>query len=401
MRILHIYNDHRGGGGADRTTAATIEVLREQGVEVETLARDSRSLTPGLRGKVQAFAGGFYAADALREFQRTVAARRPDIVHTHELYPLISPWVHRRCVQAGLPVVATCNDFRLSCPIATHYTRSAECHDCLGGHEFACVRRNCRDNLAESLAYAGRGWFARRMGLFHGAVDRFVTISQYQLDFMRDRQGVPPERLALNYCAIRIPEQPVADPSQGTYVGYAGRFVTEKGVEVLLEACRLARLPLRLAGDAPQHPAVRPEDDAQCVTTRSPAELADFYRGARVMVVPSVWPETFGIVAAEAMSHGVPVVVSRTGGLQGSVRDGETGLLAEPGNARDLAHKIGRIWHSAELARRLGAAAAQHAAAVFSRRAHFERLMQIYREVLAERAGAGEGRSVMLNSNPS
>lgn len=107
-----------------------------------------------------------------------------------------------------------------------------------------------------------------------------------------------------------------------------------------------------------------------------------------MLVVPSVWPETFGIVAAEAMGHGIPVVASRIGGLQGSIRDGETGLLAEPGNVADLADKIARVWADPELARRLGRGARAHALQLFSHQSHFDRLMQIYREVLDEPAGA-------------
>ena len=152
----------------------------------------------------------------------------------------------------------------------------------------------------------------------------------------------------------------------------------------MVQACRLAGLPMRFAGNAPDHPAVMPADNASFVMTRSPAELADFYRGARVIVVPSIWSETFGIVAAEAMSHGIPVVASRLGALQGTVRDGEGGLLAEPGNVADFAAKIGRVWTDPELARRLGRGARRLVETEYSHQAHFDRLMGIYSEVMAQ-----------------
>lgn len=106
-----------------------------------------------------------------------------------------------------------------------------------------------------------------------------------------------------------------------------------------------------------------------------------------MLVVPSVWPETFGIVAAEAMGHGIPVVASRIGGLQGNIRDGESGLLAEPGNVADFADKIARVWADPELARRLGRGARDHALQLFSHQSHFDRLMRIYQDVLDEQAG--------------
>ena len=390
MRVLHAYNKHRGAGGSDAATAATIDVLRQRGVEVDTFVRDSRDLPANLGGKVTAFIGGLYAADAVREFAALLQQRRPDVVHVHELYPLISPWILPRCKAAGVPVVMTCNDFRLSCPVATHYTRGAPCFKCAGGKEHWCVLRNCRDSMAESVAFALRNASARSFGLFDRGVSRFVAISQYQIDHMTGTLGMDAGRVRLVHCAIAMPEQPVSDPAEGGYAAFAGRFVYEKGVEVMVQACRLAGVPMRFAGDAPQHPAVRPDDDATFVMTRSADELARFYRGARLLVVPSVWPETFGIVAAEAMSHGIPVVASRIGGLQYSMVDGESGLLAEPGDAADLADKIGRVWRDAELARRVGHAARLHAERHFGHAAHFDKLMQVYAEAVAE-AGATAG----------
>lgn len=388
MRVLHVYNKHRGFGGSDKATATTIEVLRQRGVEVETFVRDSRDLPDGLAGKVKALVGGLYAADAVQAFSEVIARRRPDLVHAHELYPMISPWVLDRCRRAGIPMVVTCNDFRLSCPIATHYARGATCFKCQGGREYWCVLRNCRDSLPESMAYALRNASARHFGLFDRGVQRYVVPSDYQRTFMTEQLGVAARRVVVNACAISLPERPVDDPAGGGYVGFAGRFVFEKGVEVMVQACRQAGVPMHFAGDAPQHPAVRPDDDAQFVMTRSPAALAEFYRGARIIVVPSIWPETFGMVAAEAMSHGIPVIVSRIGGLQYSIRDGESGLLVEPGDAADLADKIRRVWDDPALARRLGSGARRHADAHFSPQAHVDRLMQIYAEAQAEAAAA-------------
>lgn len=395
MRVLHAYNAHRGFGGSDRTTAATIAVLRGRGVEVEEFVRDSRDLPPTLAGKAAAFVGGLYAAGAVREFESALRARRPDVVHVHELYPLISPWVLPRCARAGVAVVMTCNDFRLSCPIATHYARGESCYRCLGGREYWCVLRNCRASVPESIAYAMRNASARLFGLFDRHVHRFVAISDYQRDFLTGEVGIDSGRVAVNYCAIDLPPQPVEDPSLGAYVGFAGRFAHEKGVEVMVDACRLAGLPMRFAGGARGHPAVRPGDDAAFVMTSSPAELAEFYRGARVIVVPSIWTETFGIVPAEAMSHGIPVVASRLGALPGTVPDGEAGLLAEPGNAGDFAEKIGRIWNDPELARRLGRGARRQVETRFSHQAHFDRLMGVYEQAIAQARRAAPAGAVL------
>jgi glycosyltransferase involved in cell wall biosynthesis len=386
LRVLHAYNAHRGFGGADRARDTTIIALRAGGVDVGEFVRDSRTLAPTLVGKAIAFVGGLYAAEAVREFEAVLRRNRPDVVHVHELYPLISPWILPCCERAGIPVVMTCYDFRLSCPIATHYIRGEACHRCLGGREYWCVIKNCRDSVPESIAYALRNASARLFDLFTGHVHRFIAASAFQRDFLVARAGLKPEGVVVNYCAITLPPEPVADPAEGTYVGYAGRFAHEKGVEIMVQACRAAGLPMRFAGDAPGHPAVTSTDDATFVMTHSSAELAAFYRGARIIVVPSIWSETFGIVAAEAMSHGIPVVASRIGALPEVVRDGETGLLAEPGDASDFAEKISRLWNDASLARRLGSEARRRVASEFTYQAHCDRLLRTYSAVIAETA---------------
>jgi len=386
MRVLHANNVHRGFGGISRAFADVVRLLRAGGVEVDTFTRDSRDIAPTLAGRAGAFASGLYAREAVREFGALLRERRPDVVHVHELFPLISPWILPRCAEAGVPVVMGCYDYRLSCPVATHFRAGGECRRCEGGREHWCVARNCRGSLPESLGYALRSASARHFGLHERHVARFVACSDHVRDYLVGRVGIDPARVRVVPPPVRIPAEPVADPSAGAYVAYAGRFAPEKGVEVLVEACRQAGLPLRLAGSAPAHPAVRPGDDAAFVMTGSPEELADFYRGARVVAVPSLFAETFGVVAAEAMGHGVPVVASRIGALPDTVGGG--GLLARPGDAADLAARLRQVWDDSPLACRLGREGRRIAGSAYGERAHLDRLLGVYGEVAAPGTGA-------------
>ena len=384
MRVLHVYNIHRGFGGSDKALQATLAVLRGGGVAVDEFVRDSRDLPPGVVGKLRAFAGGLYAHEAVQDLRATLVRQRYDVVHVHELYPMISPWVLPACTRAGVPVVMSAYDFRLSCPVATHFSRGAACFRCMGGKEYWCVIRNCRTSLPESAAYALRNAAADHFGLYRKHVQRFVVVGPYQRDFFVQRIGLPAAQVVVNDCVVPLPAQPAVDPAQGRYIGFAGRFVFEKGVEVMVQACRLAGLPMAFAGSAPSHPAVVADDQAEFVMTKSPAELAEFYRGARVIVVPSLWAETFGLVAAEAMSHGVPVVASRLGALADTVRDGQTGVLVEPGDVVGLAATLRRLWDDSDLLRRLGKGAREHVGREYSEQAHFSRLTSIYRDVMAQ-----------------
>jgi glycosyltransferase involved in cell wall biosynthesis len=108
-------------------------------------------------------------------------------------------------------------------------------------------------------------------------------------------------------------------------------------------------------------------------------DLPSFYRGARFVVLPSVNYEMCPLVISEAMSHGVPVIASRIGGIPELVDDGRTGLLFEPGNADDLQRKIQRLWNNARLCQELGRAAWEKATTEFSEDTYYARLMNVYR----------------------
>ena len=383
MRVLHVYNRHRGGGGSDNAWDETIRRSIAHGIEVHSFERSSRDLPGGIAGKARAFASGIYPPEAVAAFDRALAEIRPDIVHTHELYPLISPWIIRSARAAGVPVVHSCYDFRLTCPVATHYRDGGVCTECLDHGPHRAAIRNCRDNRAESLAFAARAIVAERARLFDG-VSRFIVLSEFSRGWFADQAGVARDRIDVNGCAIEPAESPV-DPAQGGYVAFAGRFVVEKGVECLIEAARMAGLPLRLAGMASHHPAIRTGDDIACVETPTRDSLMAFYRGAKMLVVPSLWFETFAIVAAEAMAHGVPVIASDIGALADTVQRDRTGLLVPPGDRHALAAAMTRLWSDDALCRRLGAAARVRVVNEFSASQHMARLLATYRRALTDR----------------
>lgn len=93
---------------------------------------------------------------------------------------------------------------------------------------------------------------------------------------------------------------------------------------------------------------------------------------------PSLCLEAFGLVVIEAMSHGVPVIASRTGSLSEVVDDGLNGLLFEPGNARDLAEKIAYLWNRPSKCREMGGAGREKASKEYSENVYYDRLMAVY-----------------------
>jgi glycosyltransferase involved in cell wall biosynthesis len=391
MRILQVHNRYRLRGGEEAVVENTEAVLRRHGDEASRFEKASDDLGVGIAAKLGAVFSAIYSPRSRREMAARIVADRPDVVHIHNLYPLLSPSILLACRDARVPVVMTVHNYRLMCPIAVHFRDGHICEDCLGGREWMCLLNNCRDSRMESAAYALRNWTVRTLGFYKKHVNQFLAISA----FLKERlveAGYPEGRVRVVPNMIGLPETAV-DPAQGEYAGFAGRASAEKGIDVLVAAAQLAPdVPVTIAGHGPM--LAQYQQDAPSNVTfpgmLSREQLTDFYRRARFLVVPSQWHETFGLVAVEAMSHGVPVVASKIGGLQEIVRDGETGLTFEPGNAQDLAEKMRALWADPARCRALGEAARKRVAAHYSEEVYVKNLLAAYESAIEGARLAGK-----------
>ncbi len=177
---------------------------------------------------------------------------------------------------------------------------------------------------------------------------------------------------------------------------FVGRLVERKGVFNLLRAAAGSRIPYRvvLVGFGPEEAALRGLASDLGLAGRvelagrvSEADLSRRYAEADVFVLPATIDargdtEGLGVVLLEALSHGVPVVATRRGGIPDIVKDGETGLLVEDGDLAGLARAIDTLLSDPELARRLAAAGADHVRREFSVESVARRLAAIYRDAV-------------------
>lgn len=383
MKVLQVHNFLRFGGGEDAMFDNTVVLLRQKGEEVITFTKDSKQIAPGMGGKLHAFASGIYSRTSAREIVRLIERVHPDVAHFHNVYPLISGSAIAACRHAGVPVVLSVHSYRLICPIGTLLCHGNVCERCVSGREYWCVINNCRSDLFESTAYALRTAAARILRLFLDNVTLYITPS----DFMRRKlveSGWPSDRIMVVPNMVAVPNTQV-DPAAGQYVAYAGRISPEKGVQVLLEATRRTGIPLRLAGDPSAMPEIVQNAPPTCIFVGrlSRQQLTRLYQGAAFLVVPSLFYEPFGLVATEAMSLGLPVLATRTGGLPEVVEDGVTGLLVPPGNVEELTEKMALLWNDVELCRHMGRAARNRVAQEFSEEVHYPHLLQAYQRAIS------------------
>jgi glycosyltransferase involved in cell wall biosynthesis len=392
MKVYQIYNEQRSRfGGEPAVVDATMRVLAQNGHESRLVMKSSRVLENSIVKRIYAFCGGVYNIRAYNEMRRLLEEDRPDVVHVHSVYPMFSPSMLVACRRAGVPVVMTVHSHNLTCPTWYHLHKGRVCEDCVGGHEYRCVLKNCRNNIFESSAYALRSSVARRFRLFHDNVSVLIVLTPFgkerllQAGFRDDQIAVIP-----NPTSVR---ETILDRPVGEYVAFSGRVSPEKGVDIFLAAAsRMPDVPFKVAGDGPvlSEMRTRAPRNVEFLGRLGSDELLTFYRRSRILAVPSLWFEPFGLVVVEAMALGVPVVASRIGGLPYVVDDGVTGLLFEPGSPEGLVKDVRRLWEDPQLCDRMGRAGRQKVMREYSEEAYYQNLMVAYQTAIQRSRQAAE-----------
>jgi len=372
MRVLMVHCRYLIRGGEDECYEAEQRLLREAGVEVDGFEDDNRRVKQ--RGGLRTALATVWSATVYREVRARLRAKRYDLVHVHNYFPLISPAVYHAAQAEGCAVVQTLHNYRLSCPSGIFYRDGHVCEDCLGkavpwpGVLHACYRSSRAGTAAVAAMLAGH----RLIGTWRRQVDLYIALNE----FMRQKAiagGIPASKIAIkpNF----VSHDPGIGDGAGGFALFAARLNREKGVPELLRAT--VGLPRVIVGDGPLRDGV-----PEAVGFVAPTALGAFYERAAVVVCPSR-REGYGVVAREAMAHGRPVVATAVGGLRDAVDERVTGLLVPPGDAVALRGAIEHLLGDAKLRKRLGAAAREKVRAELSWEAATEATIDAYSEVLS------------------
>jgi glycosyltransferase involved in cell wall biosynthesis len=222
-----------------------------------------------------------------------------------------------------------------------------------------------------------------------------------------------PHPRTLLYGGAEIPETPARSADPQGYALYVGRLLPHKGVLPLIEAVS-ETTPLRVVGrpyDAEYFSRLREAargKQIEFILDADDEELRRQYLGANVVLQPSLpiaqgandTSELLGLVTLEGMAHGKPVIVTRTGSLPELVKDGETGYVVAPGDARALREHIEQLVANPGLSVSMGRAARAHVLENFTWDRVAARGLDFYRQLGARDSHAG-GSAPPEPANPS
>jgi glycosyltransferase involved in cell wall biosynthesis len=317
---------------------------------------------------------------------RSVLQRvRPDVVHGHDW--LARSYLPLKRPRRGPAFVMSLHYYTLSCPKKSLMYRGSPCSGpalakCLG-----CATRHYGAAKGTAVVLGQLAWSHSEAA----KVDLFLPVTAATAQ----GNGVVMAGLPYEVMPNMLPREAELGPHASLldqlprepFLLFVGDIRRDKGVDVLLDAYRALRDPPPLVligkvwGDTPGELP----DGASLLRDWPNVAVRAAMRRSLALVMPSIWPEPFGIVAAEALAAGRPVVASAIGGIPEIVRDEGDGLLVAPGDAAALTRALARVVHDKTLRESL-ARNARVTADRLMPEAVVPRIEAAYRRAIAEAA---------------
>jgi glycosyltransferase involved in cell wall biosynthesis len=393
IKVVHAHDYYLQAGGEDTAFAAEVALLREHGHQVVEYVDNNERIAG--KSQISVAAQTVWSWETKKKFRNLLSAEKPDVVHFHNTFPLISPSAYYACSEAGIPVVQSLDNPRLVCPSANLYRDGKLCQDCVGKTiAWPGVVHSCyHDSSLHTAVVASMLAVHRVIGTWNSKVDLYLVATDfYRRKFIEG--GLPAERLVVKPHFISPDPGARRNMDHGRHAFFIGRLDPEKGVRTMMSAWKsLKDIPLEIRGSGQLEGEVRDaiQQDGLAASVKiidrlSREELTKKIRSSSFLVWPSEgFYETFGYVAVESFSCAVPVIASRIGVPGEIVTDGVTGLLFNPGDPSDLALKVRWAWDHPDEMVQMGANARREYEEKYTARENYEMLMSAYERAISEK----------------
>jgi len=389
LKILIVHEYYQQQGGEDTVLAAEKALLQKNGHEIIEFTENNHRIKE--INPISLASQTIWSRPSFQRISELLIKEKPDLVHFHNTFPLISPSAFYACRKNNIPVVQSLDNPRLICPAATFYRNGRLCLDCLGKTPpLPGIIHGCYHNSRlQTTVVAAMLTIHRWLKTWQDQVDAYLVATEFYRNIFIEA-GLPSRKIYVKPHFIQNNPLLRVNNNKGEYVLIIGRLDPEKGVRTLLEAWKKLKIPLIIRGDGRLEKEIRNYiekeniDSINIVQRLSSEELDHLISNARFLIWPAEgYYETFGMVAVESFAHGIPVVASNIGVMAEIVIDNETGLLFKPGDPDDLASKVERLWSHPEESTRMGLNARKEYESKYTSERNYELLVDIYSSVIS------------------
>lgn len=395
MKILVIHNFHRKGSasGDDQVFKSETSLLEEHGNTVirYTVSNDEFD-HKSLIGKIMSTFGMLWSFKNYNAVQQLVKEEKPDVVHIHTFFPLLSPSIFYAVKQYGIPVVATLHDTRFVCPCSTSLRGSKLCNECGDGHYFRICKYGCfKGSRLQSFLVAGIFKYHRIRKSFYKQIDKYICLNESQIDLLTGI-GFDKKKIVKKYNFVPDKEANLINSNveklPKRYAVFYGRIGEEKGIRILMQVwnhIRTKHIPLVVMGSGPLEEEFKAwaekKDNVYFLGYTQHEKCLSIVKGGEFVVFPSIWYEGCSMVEIETESLGKALIATDLGFSAETIENGVNGYKVPLGDVIGFVDVITELWDKPEKCTELGRNARANYQDNYLPEDNYQQLMSIYKNL--------------------
>lgn len=396
MKVLAIHNFHRKGSasGDDQVYKSEVALLESHGNQVirYTVSNDDFD-NAGALGKILATFGMLWSFKNYKAVEQLIKKEKPDIMHIHTFFPLLSPSVLYAAKRCGVPVIATLHDTRFICPCSTSLRDTQICNECGDGHYFRMFKYRCfKNSRLQSFLVAGIFKYHRLRKSFYKQIDKYICLNENQINLLIDI-GFDRNKIVKKYNFVPDAEANIqAIKVEGLpehYVVFYGRIGEEKGIRILMQIWdnpQMNEIPLVVMGGGPLEDEFRiwadKKENVYFLGYTQHDKCLGIVKGGECVVFPSIWYEGCSMVEIETESMGKALIATDLGFSAEAIENGVNGYKVPLEDVNGFVQAITELWSDPIKCKKLGKNARMDYEARYLPENNYEQLIEIYLSLL-------------------
>lgn len=384
MHILQIHNRYIHSGGEDFVIAQEKDILERDGHQVSQYFADNNAVNTAFL-KVKTALKMPYNLAVKKNVSKYLKDLKPDVVHIHNVFPVLSPSVIDAAYELDIPIVVTLHNYRLLCINGLLYRDGEICTKCVDNSlALSGLLHGCYQNSnVKSIFPVITNHVHSKRKTWQNKVAKFIMLTKFTKSiFDNSYLNIPAHKIVIkaNFAPDQAPLYNKED-----YFLFVGRLAEEKGILSVVEAFIRTGNVLKIAGDGPLYFKLKQisfeNTNILLLGFQTQKQLKELYSNARALVYASKWYETFGLVIIESFSFGTPVIAPDLGNASEFVENGLNGFKFNIDSLEDLICTVKKFKNS-NIEQKLRLGARQSYLKNFTPQQNLQVLLDVYRSVM-------------------
>ena len=393
MKILAIHNFHRKGSasGDDQVFKSETALLEEHGnTVIRYSVSNDKFDNAGVVEKIKATFGMLWSFKNYKAVQELIKKERPDVVHIHTFFPLLSPSILYAAKRAECKVVATLHDTRFVCPCSTSLRGTELCNECGDGHYFRMCKYGCfKGSKLQSFLVAGIFKYHKIRKSFYKQIDKYICLNEKQITLLKNI-GFDAKKIVKKYNFVSDAEANLKavkiDELPDRYAGFYGRIGEEKGIRILMKMWdKISDIPLVAMGGGPLEDEFRQwaekKDNVYFLGYTQHDKCLSIIKGGEFVIFPSIWYEGCSMVEIETESLGKALIATDLGFSVEAIENGRNGYKVRLGDVDGFVKKVRELWNTPEECKKLGENARSDYEAKYLPEDNYRQIIGIYKSM--------------------